>query len=156
RDNSWGNPERSERVGNPAKYREVVFCGYGEPLIRLDVVLKTAKILKEKGVYIRINTNGHGNLIHGRSIVGDLIGLIDEVSVSLDTDTADKYNSICQPKFGSRTYEKIKEFIAECKKALPKVGITCIDLREVDMDHCRKIAQELGVGFRARHYNEVG
>ena len=119
-------------------------------------IQKEANEQKQKVIYIRINTNGHGNLIHGRSIVEDLAGLIDEVSVSLDTDTADKYNKICQPKFGDDTFEQVKDFIVQCRQKLPKVAITCIDLPEVDLDQCRKIADELGVGFRVRRYNEVG
>ena len=87
-------PEADEilkEVGDPSKYKEIVFCGYGEPTIRLDLLLNVSKKLKEKGAYIRLNTNGHGNLIHNGSIVGKLVGLIDEVSVSLNVDTKARY-----------------------------------------------------------------
>jgi len=148
--------EIMQAIGDASEYREVVFCGYGEPLTRLDVVLDVAGQLKAKSVHIRINTNGHGNLIHSRSVVKDLAGLIDEVSVSLDADTSEKYDHICQPKFGPGTFDKVKEFILECKQTLPKVGITFITVPEVDIDQCRKLAAELGVSYRIRQYNEVG
>ena len=146
-----------DAVGNPKKFREIVFCGYGEPLLRLDAVLEVSRRLKQKGAYIRLNTNGQGNLIHNRSIAGELVGLIDEVSVSLNAESLDKYNQICHPKFGREAFSKIKEFILECKRLIGKVSVTCIDLPEVDIRECERIArEELGVGFRVRKLGIVG
>ncbi|OIO37675.1 MAG: hypothetical protein AUJ75_03775 [Candidatus Omnitrophica bacterium CG1_02_49_10] len=137
-------------------YKEVVFCGYGEPLMRLDAVKDISKMLKRDGKYIRIDTNGHGNLIHKRSIVGELVGLVDEVSVSLNADNEDSYNNICKPAFGPGTFDKVKEFIAECRDKLPKVAVTFVDMPGVDMARCRLLAGELKVGFRVRKLHEVG
>lgn len=144
-------------VGDAEEFREIVFCGYGEPLLRLDAVLEVSRRLKEKGAQIRLNTNGQGNLIHRRSVVSDLVGLIDEVSVSLNAEDAAKYNRICQPKFGRETFVGIKEFIRECKRLIPRVSVTCIDLPEVNIAECKRIAEEeLGVSFRARKPAIVG
>ncbi|MCM8779439.1 MAG: YchF/TatD family DNA exonuclease [Candidatus Omnitrophica bacterium] len=139
-----------------SKYREVVFCGYGEPLLRLEIVKKVAKYLKEKNAYVRLNTNGQGNLIYKRNIVPELKGLIDEVSVSLNVDTEENYHKICQPQFGAGTFSKVKEFVLECKKYIPSVSVTFIDLPEVDLNKCAGIAQELGVKFRIRRLGQVG
>ncbi|MBM3254593.1 MAG: YchF/TatD family DNA exonuclease [Candidatus Omnitrophica bacterium] len=143
-------------VGNPQQYREVVFCGYGEPFLRLDVILEVSRVLKQKGAYIRINTNGHGNLIHNRSVVRDLAGLVDEICISLNAEDPKKYFEICKPKFGPETFNRVKDFILECKAVIPRVSITCIDMPQIDIKRCEEIAKELGVGFRKRHLNIVG
>lgn len=150
--------ELIEAAGDPARYREVVFCGYGEPTIRLSVLVEVARALKANGARrIRLDTNGHGNLIHKRSIVPDLAGLVDEVSVSLNTATAEQYVEICRPTFGLPTYEAIKTFITECKGVIPTVVATVVAMPGVDVEACRRIAtQELGVQYRARGYDEVG
>ncbi len=150
--------ELLEAAGDPARYREVVFCGYGEPTIRLPVLVEVARALKQKGARrIRLDTNGHGNLIHKRSIVPDLAGLVDEVSVSLNTATAEQYVEICRPTFGLPTYEAIKTFITECKGVIPTVIASVVAMPGVDVEAIRRIAEdELGVTYRVRTYDEVG
>ena len=77
-----------------SKYKEVVFCGFGEPTEALDVLKQSAKLIKEKyNMPIRINTNGLGNLVNERDIVPELKGLVDTISVSLNTPNADEYHS---------------------------------------------------------------
>lgn len=138
-------------------YKEVVFCGYGEPLLRLDVVKQVARFLKEKGACVRLNTNGQGNLIHQRNIAPELKGLIDAVSISLNVETEGNYNKICRPQFGCGTFAKIKEFILECKRYIPEVSVTFINLPEVNLEECRRLAkEELGVDFRIRKLHQVG
>lgn len=138
------------------RYREVVFCGLGEPMLRLDLIKEISRQLKRDKVYIRLNTNGQGNLIHKRNVVPELSGLIDEVSVSLNAESAELYNRLCPSQFGPATYEKVKEFILECKRYIPCVGITVLDMPEVNIEACRDIARNLGVKFRIRRYNVVG
>jgi len=144
-------------IGDPARYKEVVFCGYGEPLLRLDMVKKIAAYVKSKGVSVRVDSNGHGNLIHGRSIAPELKGLVDAISVSLNAENREKYDKICQPQFGPATYEEVKRFVRECTAAIPRVAVTVVALPGVDVEACRKIARdELGVELRVRTYDEVG
>ncbi len=146
-----------EAVGDPGQYDEVVFCGYGEPTLRLDRMLEAAKALKSKGAKIRLTTNGHGNLIHKRSIVGDLIGLIDRVSISLNAPDKETYNRICRPSFGPDTFDEVKKFITECRDKLPETEVTCVETEGVDIKECERVATtELKVKFRARKYNVVG
>ena len=86
-------PEAEEllrEVGDPKKYSEIVFCGFGEPLLRLDVVKKVAAELKKRGARIRIDTDGQANLVYGRNILPELQGLVDSISVSLNAETRGK------------------------------------------------------------------
>lgn len=144
-------------LGNTQGYKEVVFCGYGEPLLRLDTVLEVSRHLKKERIPVRIVTNGQGNLIHKRNIVPALAGLIEAISVSLNAEEGSKYFSLCRPEFGEGTYEKIKEFVRECKKYIPRVEVTVLDMEGVDVARCQRIArEELRVEFRLRRYNHPG
>ena len=144
------------QIGDPKRYAEIVFCGYGEPLLRLDVVKAVAAEVKRRGGRVRIDTNGHANLIYKRNVLPELAGLVDAVSVSLNAENAELYHKITQPQFGIGTYEAVKDFIREAKKHIPDVTATVVSLPVVDVDACRKIANELGAKFRVREYNIVG
>jgi TatD DNase family protein len=144
------------QIGDPGRYDEIVFCGYGEPLLRLDVVKAVAAEVKRRGGKVRIDTNGHANLIYKRNILPELAGLVDAVSVSLNAQNAEVYEKVSQPRFGPGTYEAVKEFIGEAGKYIPEVTATVVSLPEVDIEACRKIAGERGAAFRVREYNVVG
>jgi TatD DNase family protein len=148
--------EVKKAVGDPEGYEEVVFCGYGEPLIRLDLVREIAGWLKGKGIKVRINTDGQANLVHGRNILPELEGLVDAVSVSLNAPDAENYQRLCRSKFGVKGYEEVKAFLSEAKKYIPSVTATAVAIPGIDVEACRKVAKELGVEFREREYNEVG
>jgi len=147
-------------IDNCTKYDEIVFCGYGEPTLRLDVIKKVSKKIKEAGGKVRLNTNGHGNVINKRNILPELKGLIDSVSVSLNADTAETYDQIVRPLPGLRSgiYDKVKEFIEEAKNYIPKVQATIVTHQEgVDEEKCEEISKnEFGVNYRPRRYNIVG
>ncbi|MEK6591007.1 MAG: TatD family hydrolase [Nitrospinota bacterium] len=144
-------------IGDPKKYKEIVFCGYGEPTLRLNIIKEVSKKIKDKGGRVRLNTNGQANLIHKRNILPELKGLIDSVSVSLNADTSEKYNKICHPVFMNGVYEAVKEFIREAKNYIPDVVATIVDTPDVNEKECQRIAEkELGVKFRKRKYNVIG
>jgi TatD DNase family protein len=145
-----------DSINHRERYREVVFCGYGEPTMRLDLLKEVAGYLKSKNVEVRLNTNGQGNLIHKRNIVPELVGLIDSVSISLNVDDGEKYERLCQPRFGSNAFGQVIAFARECKRLLPRTAVTVLDMPEVDLKKCEKISRELGVELRIRHYNRVG
>ena len=138
------------------KYKEVVFCGYGEPTLRLDIIKGVCRYLKKKDMHIRINTNGHANIIANKSVPPELKGLIDCVSVSINALNPKEYQEICQPQFGEQTFDKVIKFIKEAKESLPYVEITTIMRPDIDIIPFQKLAQDLGVDFRARIYNEIG
>ena len=143
-------------IGNPSRFKQIVFCGYGEPLIRLEIVKAVASALKSEcpETKIRIDTNGHANLFWGRNILPELKGLIDSLSISLDTESAELYEKICHPLFGKISYGAILEFIKAAKQSIPEVEISVVDLPAVDKEKAKRIAKELGVHFRTRPYYE--
>jgi TatD DNase family protein len=143
-------------IGDPTRYRSIVFCGYGEPTLRLDIIKAVCQFVKQHGSYVRLVTNGHGNLIHGRNIVPELKGLVDMVDVSLNAENAELYEKICHPLYGPETYEKVKEFIRECVKYIPTVEATVVGVKEINIDKCKEIALELGAQFRFRGLDDVG
>jgi len=143
-------------VGQPQGIDEVVFCGYGEPLIRLDLVKQVAAELKGRGYPIRINTDGQANLVHGRNILPELAGLVDSVSVSLNAPDAATYGEICNTPFGEAGFEAVCMFIREAQKCIPQVVASAVTVPGIDIDACRRLAESLGVEFRAREYAEVG
>lgn len=145
-----------KEIGDPKKHDEVVFCGYGEPLLRLDVVKEVSAAVKKKGGRVRIDTNGHGNLIHNRDILPELKGLVDAVSVSLNAQNEELYMKLSQPKFGPGTYDAVKQFIRDAKNSIPDVTATVVSAPGVDIEACRRIAEELGAKYRVRDYNVVG
>jgi TatD DNase family protein len=141
---------------DPEKYREIVFCGYGEPMTRLDVVKEVARWVKGHGARVRLVTNGHGDLINKRSIAKELVGLIDKVSVSLNTDNEKLYNKICKPEFGTSTHSAVLKFTRDCVENHIETEITCLNLPEIDMGSCKAVAAALGASFRQRMYGVTG
>lgn len=144
-------------IGDPSPYEEVVFCGYGEPLLKYHVLLDVAKALKPTGVKLRLDTNGTGNLIHRRNIVPELAGILDAVSISLNAPDPETYLRLCPNVYGEKAYPAVLEFIRECRKYIPEIIATVVDVPGLDVEACRKLSEEdLKVGFRVRKYNNVG
>ncbi|HXW67976.1 MAG TPA: TatD family hydrolase [Dissulfurispiraceae bacterium] len=147
--------ELKDAIGDPLRYAEVVFCGYGEPLLRLDTVKSIAAWVKQQGGRVRINTNGHGNLIHKRNIIPELQGLADVFSVSLDAQDDETYRQVCKPVFDN-AFQEVINFIREAKRFIPDVQATVVATEGVDIEKCRVLANELGVKLRVRMLDRVG
>lgn len=138
-----------------SKYTEVVFCGYGEPTERLDVLLETASYIKSVSeIPIRINTNGLSDLINGSNSAARLEGLIDSVSISLNATNEEDYQRLVRPKFGPGSFDAMLKFTAECKKYVPDVLMSIVDVvtSKEDQEKSRKICEDLGVKLRIRAY----
>ena len=148
--------EIMSEIDSHSGYREIVFCGLGEPTYRLDEIKDISARIRQHGVRVRINTNGHGDLINGREICPELEGLVDAVSISLNQPDAASYHRVCRPRFGENTFNAIINFIKSAALNIPEVSITVLDMPGVDIEACKKIAMQLGVGFRLRDYNVVG
>ena len=143
-------------AGNPEDYREIVFCGLGEPTLRLYTLLEAAARLRPRTKRIRLNTDGLANLVYGRDVTPDMEGLIDALSVSLNAQDAETYNLHCRPKLPG-AYEAVLDFVKHARDFVPEITLTAIDgLPGVDIAACEKIAQRLGVNFRRRVLDVVG
>ena len=138
-----------------AKYEEVVFCGFGEPTERFDDLLKIAAFVKKNYAKpIRINTNGLGDLVNGRSIAPEMKGLIDVVSISLNTPSEERYMEEVRPKFGQGSYGAMLDFAKECTKYVPKVVLSTVatTLTAVEEVRCGEIAASIGAVYRIRPF----
>ncbi len=140
------------------KYKEVVFCGFGEPTERLDALLETAKKIRAKkaDVKIRINTNGLGDLIHQKSIAPQLEGIIDCVSISLNTPNPERYLELTRSRFGIGSFDAMLKFAEECTKYVPEVVLTTVatTLTEDEEKQCADICARIGVRYRIRPWED--
>ncbi|HLE93321.1 MAG TPA: TatD family nuclease-associated radical SAM protein [Sulfuricaulis sp.] len=143
-------------VGNPEDYREIVFCGLGEPTLRLYTLLDVVSQIRSRARRIRINTDGLANLVYERDVAPDMEGLIDALSISLNAQNAAIYEFHCRPPVPG-TYEAMLDFVKCARDFVPDITLTAIDgLPGVDINACEKIARQLGVGFRRRVLDKVG
>ena len=139
---------------------EIIFCGYGEPMLKLSVIKEVAKYIKENypNTILRINTNGHANIVYKRNVLPELKGLIDKFSVSLNGENEEVYNELSQPNIDN-AYESVKEFIAEAVKEgfdTTATIVTGYKNYKIDMQKCIEITKELGAKFRERPWIENG
>ena len=146
-----------QAVGDPGRYPEIVFCGLGEPTLRLETLLTVAQRLRERGArHIRLNTDGLANLVHGRDVTPELAQVVDSVSVSLTAQDAATYNRHTRPKRPG-AYPAMLEFVRSASARGIDVTVTAIDgLEGVDIAACERIAARLGVRFRRRLLDVVG
>jgi TatD family-associated radical SAM protein len=143
-------------VGDPVRYREVVFCGYGEPTLRLATVLTVTRHVKARQGRVRINTDGLANLVHKKNVLPRMAGCVDALSVSMNAQDAKTYERHCRPALPG-SYQAMLDFLAEAPGYVPEVVATAIDgLEGVDIDACAAIAERLGVSFRRRVLDQVG
>ncbi len=143
-------------IADPTRYREVVFCGLGEPTLRWPVLIEVAASIKARGGRVRLNTDGLANLVHGRDVTPELAGRVDAVSVSLNAQDEATYVRHCRPKRAG-AYAAMIDFVMRARQVVPQVTVTAIDgLPGVDIAACAKLADHLGVAFRRRVLDEVG
>ncbi len=140
-----------KEIDDPKKFDEIVFCGYGEPTIRWDVVKEVAKYIKANGGKTRMNTNGHGNVINKKDITPEMKGLIDVVSISFNTYDPKQYAELM--RVSENHYEEMKNFARLAKQYVKKVVMSVVSLDEVEIEKSRKVVEEeIGVEFRVREY----
>lgn len=142
--------------------KDIVFCGYGEPTLKLEVLKGVAKFIKEnyKEVKIRLNTNGHANIVYKRNIIPELIGLIDEISVSLNAPNEELYKELTKPNLVcENVLEEVKDFIKKSVEAGIATTASIVSGYkdyDVQVNECEKIAKDLGAKFRVREWLERG
>ena len=137
-------------IGDPKRYNEIVFCGYGEPTFRTDAIKEICDFVHARGGKTRLNTNGQGNLINGRNIVPELKGRADGINISLNAPTEEEYNAVCRPQLAG-AYDAVKEFARECKRAGINCWFSVVDcIGSEKVEACRRIADEVGIPLRVR------
>lgn len=140
-----------------SQYDEVVFCGFGEPTEAFEVLKKVAAFVKETyHMLIRLNTNGLGNLVNGRDITPEMEGLIDTVSISLNTPNADRYHELVRSKFGDKSFDAMLDFARSCTKYVPHVVMTTVDttITKEEEAECQKICDSIGAKYRIRPWED--
>ena len=138
------------------KFDEIVFCGYGEPLMRFYDVMEVCKEIKQKSdIPIRINTNGHANKIFDKDVTPLMEGLVDTISISLNGKNAQEYEKVCQSDYKEDGFYYMLDFAKKAKDHVKNVILSVVDvISDEDIEECRKIAQGIGVTFRVREYSE--
>ncbi len=153
------DPDAAEMIaamGDVSAYDEVVFCGYGEPTMRLEVLKEVARYLKGRGQKVRLNTNGLADLQYGREVAPELVGLIDAVSISLNTADPAQYDALCRSRYGARAYPAMLAFARSCLKAGLRTVLTVVAMPDIDVEAARKVALEVGAEFRVRSFVDAG
>ncbi|MCU7932822.1 MAG: TatD family nuclease-associated radical SAM protein [Candidatus Thiodiazotropha sp. (ex Codakia rugifera)] len=143
-------------IDDPTQYEEVVFCGYGEPTLRLNVLLQVARHIKQQGGRVRVNTDGLCNLVHKHNTLPELGECVDSLSISLNAQNQEIYDLHCRPNLPG-SYEAMLEFIREAPRYITDVTASAVDgLEGVDIPACEAVAKAMKVKFRRRVLNEVG
>ncbi len=147
-------------VGHLKGIREIVFCGYGEPLLRPEVIIEVATALKERirseqlDIGIRINTNGLADLFLGYDVLPQLKGLIDAISISLNAHNSEAYLKITQSPYGEKAFPAVLDFVRRSTFYIPKVVLSVVRYPGVDIGEATKITRDLGVELRIREHLE--
>lgn len=143
-------------MGNVSEYSWIVFCGYGEPTLRLKTLLEVARHVKQQGGRVRLNTDGLANLVNKRNVLPEMKGLIDAVSVSLNAQNEAVYKHHCDPAL-DHSWQAMLDFLQQAPSYIPGVTATAINgLDGVDIDACRHLARECGAEFKQRELDLVG
>ena len=137
------------------KYSEIVFCGYGEPTEKLDLLLKTADYIKSLcDIPIRINTNGLSDLINNKPTAQLLKNRADIVSISLNASNPEEYAKVSNSCFGGKSFDALLKFAEGCKKTVPKVIFTVVDvISEEEIERCKELSNRMGIELRVRKYD---
>ncbi len=137
------------------KFGEIVFCGFGEPTMALEVLLEVAAYIKNKrpDQKIRVNTNGLANLTYGKDVTGRFNGLIDTMSISLNASNAGEYLRLTRNRFGLASYQGMLDFAVLCKRHAPHVVLTVVDcVGEEEIAACRKVCESVAIPLRVRTF----
>ncbi len=134
---------------------EIVFCGFGEPTMRLDDIIEVGSWLKSihPEIPLRLNTNGLSDLVYGEPTAGRFAGIFDTVSISLNSSTAQKYLDITRNRFGLASYDAMLSFAKACQRYVSCVVMTVVDvIGEKEVEDCRKVCDDNGLSLRVRAY----
>ncbi len=141
--------------------KEVVFCGYGEPFLKKDMMKSFCEYLRKNypEIKIRVNTNGHANAIYKMNVAEEFKTLIDSVSISLNASDEKEYNEICKPKIDN-AFNAMLDFTKSCRDAGIDVTMSVVsgfdENHDINIAECENISKQLGVKFRNREFIKNG
>ena len=142
-----------KQLGDLSQFKEVVFCGFGEPTYKVAEMVELCDYFHEKGLKTRLNTNGQGNLINKRDIVPEIKGKIDFMNVSLNASCAEKYQKICRSQFKEMGFDALVEFAKICRRNGVKCRFSIVDcIGEEEVEACKKLAESVKVPLYIRKY----
>ncbi len=142
-----------------APFEELVFCGYGEPTMRLEALLAVAGAVKSGRLYpvpaalrVRINTNGLGGLVNGMDIIPALKGLVDAVHVSLNTADPAQWLAMMRPRpeYAGTAFDSAIGFVRAAASVIPETVVTAIEGNGIDLKKFEALVKELGAKPRIR------
>lgn len=169
----WGGEEPDFRKlqtavrlhGALEEFSEFIWCGYGEPTFRLELIMEAAPWLRSRGAKIRLDTNGHACLIHGRDVLAELSQAVDEVSISLNAPNRQRYLELCRPNLDSipspqgrvptpaLLWDAMRDFLFRSPVYFEGAQATVVGftLTAGEIEQCRSLARSLGIKrFRVR------
>ena len=139
--------------GDLTRFKEVVFCGFGEPTYKVAEMVALCDYFHEKGLKTRLNTNGQGNLINKRDIVPELKDKIDFVNISLNASCVEKYQPICRSQFGESGFSGLIEFAKLCRKNEVACRFSVVDcIGEDEVEACKRLAESVKIPLYVRKY----
>ena len=145
-----------DAIDDPTAYTEVVFCGYGEPTLRLKTLINVAHDIKQRGGRVRVNTDGLANLVHKRDVLPELATCVDAISISMNAQDAATYERHCRPALPT-SFDAMLAFLREAPRYIDDVTASAINgLIGVDIDRCQVMAEAAGARFRRRELDVVG
>jgi TatD DNase family protein len=142
-----------KKIGDPLKYDEIVFCGFGEPTIRLKEMIEIAQYVKSCGGQTRLNTNGHGNYINKRNIVPEIAGCIDRVSISMNSEDRAEYVKIMRVK--PELYDSMLEFAKQCLKHHIELEISIVTLSTTNTKRLKEFVNKKLKGATLKFRNLI-
>ena len=140
-------------MGDLSRFKEAVFCGFGEPTYKVEEMLALCDYFHSKGLKTRLNTNGQGNLINKRDIIPELKGKLDKISISLNASSAEKYKKICRSQYGENGFTAMVDFAKQCKRSGLDVAFSVVDsIGEEEIELCKYLAASVSVPLKIRKY----
>ena len=134
-----------------SRYKEMVFCGYGEPSARFDLVEMLCVYAHERGIKTRINTNGQGNAILGKDIAPRMCRCIDTINVSLNATDTQSYDRLCHSVYGEKAFDIMLDFAKECVRCGGNVVLSIVDcVPPEQLQKAAEIARDIGAKLRVR------
>ena len=138
--------------------KELVFCGFGEPTMRLFDLTKLMAHVRDEWpqVVMRLNTNGLADLEYSRPVAQDFAGILDIISISLNAPDSERYLKLTRNRFGAGSFEAMLSFAESCKRYVPQVVLTVVSQVEnaAEIEDCRKLCIERGLLLRVRPYEK--